>query len=160
VLDARRCISYLTIENKGSIPASLRPAIGTHVYGCDICQEVCPFNQGAPVAEDPVWQPRPPLKAAPLATLWRQPDAAWRSLTKGSAMTRARVTGLRRNLAVAIGNSGDADAHAALLEPTTEPAAADPVVREHVAWALEQRAGGESPAVASAMPRQTRVAKV
>jgi epoxyqueuosine reductase len=160
VLDARRCVSYLTIENRDAIPLALRPALGTHVYGCDICQDVCPFNQGAPASEDPVWQPRPLLKSAPVAALWRQSDAAWRSLTKGSAMTRAKVAGLRRNLAVAAGNSGADDARAALVEPTGDPAAADPLVREHMRWALEQRSGSATFHTAQATREQTRGSKV
>ena len=137
VLDARRCISYLTIEQKGSIPAELRPALGAHAYGCDICQDVCPFNQGAPVSDDPAWQPRGGVKHQPLAGLWRRSDAEWRTLTKGSAMTRAKVTGLRRNLAVATGNSADPEALAALAECSADrPSADDAMVRDHVEWAL------------------------
>ena len=138
VLDARRCLSYLTIEIKGAIPAELRAALGSHVYGCDICQDVCPYNQAAPQSDDPAWQPRPGLDLPALVDLWNRPDADLRALVKGSAMTRAKLTGLRRNLAVAIGNSGDPDACAALAAPSSDrPSADDGMVREHVGWAVE-----------------------
>jgi epoxyqueuosine reductase len=137
-LDATRCVSYLTIELRGAIPPHHRRALGTHVYGCDICQEVCPYNRPPPVAEDAAWQPRPGLDLPRLVDLWRTPDDELRALTKGSAMTRAKLTGLRRNLAVAIGNSGDPEALAALAEPAEGRSSADDeMVREHVAWAME-----------------------
>ena len=113
VLDATRCISYLTIELRGPIPGALGPALGNHVYGCDICQDVCPYNQAAPVSADPAWQPRPALDRPRLADLSRHTDAEWRQLLKGSPMTRATLAGLRRNVAAAIDNSGEAGAVAA-----------------------------------------------
>jgi epoxyqueuosine reductase len=137
VLDSNRCLSYLTIELRAGIPAELRPAVGTQVYGCDICQEVCPYNQPAPRSVDAPWQPRAALDLPPLATLWRRRDAELRKAVKGSAMTRAKLTGLRRNLAVAIGNSGDEEALAALEEdPPDSPTAHDPMVDEHRRWAF------------------------
>jgi epoxyqueuosine reductase len=138
VLDASRCLSYLTIELKNEIPAVLRPALGTHVYGCDICQDVCPYNQAAPQASAREWQPRAGLNLPALVDLWRMPDADLRKLIKGGPMTRAKVTGLRRNVAVAIGNSGDAEA-AGVLEETSpdRPSADDPLVRHHIAWAKD-----------------------
>ena len=145
VLDSNRCLSYLTIEHRGDLPSEWRDALGTHVYGCDICQDVCPYNQPAPQSDDRHWLPRAGLDLPALVEMWRRPDAEWRRLLKGSAMTRARLTGLRRNLAVAIGNSGDAAALAALDEPSDErPSADDPVVREHVAWARDKARTGES----------------
>jgi epoxyqueuosine reductase len=105
VLDATRCVSYLTIEKRGEIPGDLAAGIGTHVYGCDICQEVCPWNQTAPVSSDPSWQPRPPWDARSVAELAGASDADLREAMRGSAMTRARVSGLRRNLAVALENA-------------------------------------------------------
>ena len=108
------------------------------MYGCDICQDVCPYNQAAPQSEDAAWQPRQGLDLPKLADLWRRPDGELRTLLKGSAMTRAKLTGLRRNLAVAIGNGGDSDARATLAERSPErPSADDRMVQEHVAWALE-----------------------
>lgn len=139
VLDSTRCISYLTIELRGAIPEAIRPAVGAHVYGCDICQEVCPYNLPPPVSSDAPWQPRAGLDLPRLVELWRRPDAELRALVKGSAMTRAKLTGLRRNLAVAIGNSGDADAIADLSETSDDrPSADDPMVREHIEWALSR----------------------
>ena len=139
VLDSTRCLSYLTIEIKGAIPMALRAPLDTHVYGCDICQDVCPYNQAAPRSDDPAWQPRAGLNLPALVDLWRQPDTEIRSLLKGSAMTRAKLTGLRRNLAVAIGNSGDPAALAALTEQSSDrPSIADGMVQEHIAWAIDE----------------------
>jgi epoxyqueuosine reductase len=140
VLDSRRCLSYLTIELRSAIDESLRPGLQTHVYGCDICQDVCPYNQAAPASTDAAWQARSGLQFPGLAELWRRPDADLKALTRGTPMTRAKVTGLRRNLAVAIGNSGDAAALEALAETRTDASSADePMVREHIAWALRRR---------------------
>ncbi len=104
-LDATRCISYLTIEHRGPIPAEHRAAIGSHVFGCDICQEVCPWNALAPVSADPAWQPRPIWDGATVASLSSLDDEALRSALRGSAMSRAKVEGLRRNLRVASENA-------------------------------------------------------
>jgi epoxyqueuosine reductase len=139
VLDSNRCLSYLTIELRDEIPVEHRRAMGTHVYGCDVCQEVCPYNQPAPPSGDPAWQPRPGLDLPRLVDLWNRSDEELRRLVKGSAMTRAKLTGLRRNLAVAIGNSGDRAAVAALDEADpARPTADDPVVQEHILWAKIQ----------------------
>jgi epoxyqueuosine reductase len=143
VLDSNRCISYLTIELRSAIPEGHRAEIGRHVYGCDICQEVCPYNRPAPASGDEAWQPRQGLDLPRLVDLWRQSDDELRRLTKGSAMRRAKLSGLRRNLAVAIGNSGDPMAIAALDEGHDgRPSADDEMVREHVAWAMAQ--GGKA----------------
>jgi len=139
-LDARRCLSYLTIENKGPIPVEYRPALGAHAYGCDICQEVCPWNRRDAVSNDPAWQPRAGLHAPRLLDLWQQRDDELRHLLKGSPMKRAGVRRLRRNLAVSVGNSGDPEA-AAALEGSREETSLDPLVREHVKWAVEQLDG-------------------
>ena len=137
VLDSTRCLSYLTIELKGPIPAAYRDAVGSHAYGCDICQEVCPWNltPDTAVSEASAWLPREGLDGTALVALWRQSDDDLRKLLKGSAMKRAGVTRLRRNLAVAIGNSGDARA-ASDLESLQEGSCADPLVAEHLAWAV------------------------
>lgn len=137
VLDSTRCLSYLTIELKGALPAEHRSSIGEHAYGCDICQEVCPWNHAPARSADAAWQPRAGLDAPRLLDLWNRSDDELRALLKGSAMKRAGVTRLRRNLAVAIGNSGTAGAAAALQE-SPEPSAADPLVQEHVVWAVEK----------------------
>jgi epoxyqueuosine reductase len=139
VLDSNRCLSYLTIELRTAIPDEHRRALGTHVYGCDICQEVCPYNQPAPRSGERSWQPRDGLDLPALPDLWRRPDTELRTLVKGSAMTRAKLAGLRRNLAVAIGNSGDPGGLAALQEARADrPSADDPMVREHIEWALSK----------------------
>ena len=137
VLDSARCISYLTIENKSSIPLEYRDAIGEHAYGCDICQEVCPWNQShkTAVSGDPAWQPRPGLDSPALTELWLKTDDELRGLLKGSAMKRAGVRRLRRNLAVAIGNSAEPGA-AEALATHDEPTCRDPLVEEHIAWAV------------------------
>jgi epoxyqueuosine reductase len=105
VLDATRCVSYLTIEQRREIPEDLRPGVGSHVYGCDVCQEVCPWNQAAPVSDDPAWQPRPVWDLPALADLDRLSDAELEAALEGSAMQRARPAGLRRNLRVALENT-------------------------------------------------------
>jgi epoxyqueuosine reductase len=104
VLDSTRCISYLTIELKGEIPPALQSAIGSHVYGCDICQEVCPWNAAPLVSTDPAWQPRPAWDAADVRTLSTQSDEELRASLRGSAMRRTKLVGLRRNLAVSLAN--------------------------------------------------------
>ena len=136
VLDSTKCISYLTIELRGGIPEQHRPAIGNHVYGCDICQDVCPHNQPGAASADAPWQTRGGLDLPRLVDLWNRSDVELRALIKGSAMRRAKITGLRRNIAVAIGNSGDRDALAALQQRRgDQPSASDPIVAEHVEWA-------------------------
>ena len=99
VMDARRCLSYVTIEQKGDIDDDLRAALGAHVYGCDICQEVCPFNHAPPISLDPAWQPRPAFDRRALADLRAMPDDDLRAAMKGSPMKRTGVKGLRRTLA-------------------------------------------------------------
>jgi epoxyqueuosine reductase len=105
VLDATRCISYLTIERRGELSPALASAIGTHVYGCDVCQEVCPWNAVAPTSADPAWQPRPAWDGVTLAALDAAGDAELGAAMKGSAMRRAKVQGLRRNVRAALDNA-------------------------------------------------------
>ncbi|MEO8256790.1 MAG: tRNA epoxyqueuosine(34) reductase QueG [Acidobacteriota bacterium] len=105
VLDSRRCISYLTIERRDAIEPPLRAAIGTHVYGCDICQEVCPWNAVAPASGDPAWQPRPVWDQTAVQTLAAMNDEELTGALHGSAMRRTKITGLRRNLEIAVTNS-------------------------------------------------------
>jgi epoxyqueuosine reductase len=142
VLDARRCLSYLTIEIRGGIPVEQRPGLGAHVFGCDLCQDVCPHNTAAPTASDPCWQPRPPLLRATLESLWSLDDAGLEQAIEGTALRRAGVRGLRRNLAVAIGNAGAALADLLSLGtvPGTfsvggRPSLEDPMVAAHIDWA-------------------------
>lgn len=133
VIDSTKCVSYLTIEERGAIPDVLREGVGNHVYGCDVCQDVCPFNQAPAVSTDPAWQPRPGLDGATSLDLWRTPDAALRRLTKGSALTRAKLPMLRRNLALALQASGDAEGTAALAEhDENRPSLSDALVRGHI----------------------------
>jgi len=141
VLDSTRCLSYLTIELKGSIPQAPRDSLGEHAYGCDICQEVCPWNlsPATAVTDDGEWQPRGGLDSPRLLDLWNRSDDDLRALLKGSPMKRAGVKRLRRNIAVAIGNSGDRAAFDALVIHR-EPTCGDPLVAEHVAWAVEKLA--------------------
>ena len=101
VLDSTRCISYLTIEQRGPIPDEFAAAVGSHVYGCDVCQEVCPWNQMAPSSGDPAWRPRPLWKDADVSALAALSDDELRKAMRGSAMNRTKVAGLRRNLNVA-----------------------------------------------------------
>jgi epoxyqueuosine reductase len=142
-LDSNRCLAYLTIELKGAIPAEHRDAIGEHAYGCDICQEVCPWNHAPSHSTSAAWLPRGGLDAPRLLELWRRTDGDLRELLKGSAMKRAGVRRLRRNLAVAIGNSRNPEA-AAALEESREETCGDPLVIEHVAWAVEKLRGAET----------------
>jgi epoxyqueuosine reductase len=104
VLDSTRCISYLTIELKGAIPDALHAGVGSHVYGCDICQEVCPWNAVAPRSDDPAWQPRPAWDRVDLLTLAGRKDDELTAALRGSPMKRTKVQGLRRNIAVALTN--------------------------------------------------------
>jgi epoxyqueuosine reductase len=96
VLDSTRCISYLTIELKSDIPEALAAAVGNHVYGCDICQEVCPWNQRAPVSGDPAWQPRHAWDGVTVSELSSRSDDDLRAAMRGSAMRRTKVARLRR----------------------------------------------------------------
>ena len=142
VLDATQCLSYLTIELKGAIPIHQRESIGRHAYGCDVCQEVCPWNAQAaePDQSGSPWLPRAVFDRPSLAALWRTPDAELRHALKDSAMTRAGVRRLRRNVAVCAGATGDDSALSALRD-VAEPSCDDPMVAEHIHWALEAHDG-------------------
>lgn len=156
VMDARRCISYLTIELQGAIPRELRPAIGNRVFGCDICQEVCPWNQrftapepearysargpgerpvGVEATSDSPPAPHPGTTAPPLIDLLETAldEHAWESFSRGSAIRRAGRAGFARNVCVALGNWGSEEAVPVLAEALSD---ADPLVRGHAAWAL------------------------
>ena len=133
-LDARRCISYLTIELKGSIPEDLRPLIGTRIYGCDDCLAVCPWNKFAVRSNDPAVQPRADLTAPDLLALLALDDEAFREKFKNSPVRRTKRRGLLRNVCVALGNLGDPAAISALTHAAeTDP---EPLVREHALWAI------------------------
>ena len=109
VLDSTRCISYLTIELRGDIPEDHRAAVGSHVYGCDICQEVCPWNAAAPRSDEPAWQPRTAWDRVDLLTLSRRSDDELTVALRGSPMKRTKVQGLRRNIALALQNAQTAE---------------------------------------------------
>ncbi|KAB2960097.1 MAG: tRNA epoxyqueuosine(34) reductase QueG [Candidatus Methylomirabilis oxygeniifera] len=132
-LDARRCISYLTIELKGSIPAEIRPLIGEHIFGCDICQEVCPYNINIGVSAEPTFQPREGLHAPELIPLLALDDEQFRSRFKGSPLKRSKRRGVLRNVAVALGNLGSKESVPALAKLLSDP---EPLIRGHAAWAL------------------------
>ena len=136
-LDARRCISYLTIELKTAIPLELRPQMGELIYGCDICQDVCPWNvRFSRDISDPALAPHPDRVSPDAAELLLLDDAEWRARFGKSAMTRAKRRGLARNAAVALGNRRDEASIPALTHAMQNDP--DPLVREHAAWALEQ----------------------
>ncbi|MDI3260874.1 MAG: tRNA epoxyqueuosine(34) reductase QueG [Sinobacteraceae bacterium] len=133
-LDARRCISYLTIEHRGPIPEDLRPAIGNRIFGCDDCQLVCPWNRYAQRTTHPDFAPRHGLDAARLVELFAWSEPEWSRRTEGMALRRAGYRGWLRNLAVALGNAPpDEQTREALAARADHP---DALVREHVRWAL------------------------
>jgi epoxyqueuosine reductase len=141
VLDARRCISYLTIELKGAIPRHLRPLVGNHVFGCDICQEVCPYNVKATATREAAFQPRDGLYAPDLIPLLSLSEEEFRRRFKGSPILRAKRRGFLRNVAVALGNLKSREAVAALALALHDEEA---LVRRHAAWALGQIGTRES----------------
>jgi epoxyqueuosine reductase len=139
VLDATQCISYLTIEAKGAIPPELREKVGDLIYGCDICQDVCPWNvRFSQELREPAFRQREALDgdARGIATrILAMDDEAFRREFKGSAMRRAKRRGLARNAATVLGNIGTGDDEDALVHALDDP---EPLVAEHAAWALEQ----------------------
>jgi epoxyqueuosine reductase len=132
-IDSRLCISYFTIELRGAVPEEVRTGMGNHIFGCDICQDVCPWNRRAPLTSDPAFRPRqypPPLER--LANLTEQ---EFRAAFRGTPVTRARYSGFLRNVAIAMGNAG--------LECFRQPleklaGSEDPVLAEHARWGLER----------------------
>jgi epoxyqueuosine reductase len=140
-LDARRCISYLTIEAKGAIPVEFRAAIGNRIYGCDDCQLVCPWNKFASASPVADFDVRPALAAPELLTLWSWDEAEFLHATEGSAIRRIGYERWQRNCAVALGNALRADADPAIAAAlAARRDAATPLVREHIDWALAQAA--------------------
>lgn len=153
VLDARRCISYLTIELRGPIPRELRPLIGNWVFGCDICQEVCPWNRKAAFGSEPRFSPRDRLQAPELIPLLELSQEEFSALFRHSAVKRTKRRGLLRNVCVALGNSGDPAAVPPLVRALTHE---EPLVRGHAAWALGRLGGGEAIAgLAGALEQET-----
>ena len=135
VLDARRCISYLTIELKDWMPRSLRPLIGNHIFGCDICQEICPYNVKAGATDEPAFQPRAGLHAPELIPLLALTENDFRQRFRGSPILRAKRRGFLRNVAVALGNLKSFEAVPALIRTLED---LESLVRGHAAWALGQ----------------------
>jgi len=134
-IDATRCIAYLTIELRGSIPDELRPGIGRQVFGCDICQDVCPWNRKAPASKIAELQPRPQLVNPDLGWLARLTPEEFRELFRASPVKRGKHRGLLRNLAIAMGNSGDERFLDQLQQLAQDD---DSIIAEHAKWALRQ----------------------
>ncbi len=149
VLDARRCISYLTIELRGALPEDLREPIGRHVFGCDICQDVCPWNRKAARTAEPVFQPRPGLVNPDLAELAQMTPEAFRERFRRSPVKRSKYTGFLRNVAVAMGNSGT-PRFRPYLEALAEHE--DAMVADHARWALQRLLKTEPNGVEETVP--------
>ena len=136
-LDARRCISYLTTEHDVSIPEELRPLLGNRIYGCDDCLAVCPWNKFARRTDDADFRARNNLDTATLAELFAWSEAEFLQRTEGSAIRRSGYRRWLRNIAVALGNAPRTEAVLAALGARRDED--DPVVREHVRWALHMQ---------------------
>ena len=158
-LDARRCISYLTIEHQGAIPEELRPLLGNRIYGCDDCQLVCPWNRYAQLGQEADFQPRHGLDRAALLDLWQWDEATFLSRFEGSAIRRIGFERWQRNLAVALGNAPTDPAIISALEARL--ASASPLVADHIHWALaRQRSAVLAPGEAEARNKQARLVRV
>jgi epoxyqueuosine reductase len=134
-LDSNKCISYLTIEKRGAIPEDMRKGIGRQVFGCDICQDVCPWNRKAPASTAAEFQPREGLVNPALEYLAQMSKEEFQSKFKGSAIRRAKHTGLRRNAIIAIGNSEEPTFLPLLHKLATDE---DPVIAETAHWAIHR----------------------
>jgi len=137
-LDARRCISYLTIELKGSIPVELREPMGNRIFGCDDCQLICPWNKFAQDATEPDFAPRHSLDGPRLVDLFAWSEQEFLTRTEGMAIRRTGYEGWLRNLAIGLGNARTSPEVVAALQARADDAS--DVVREHVAWALGRHA--------------------
>jgi epoxyqueuosine reductase len=144
-LDARRCISYLTIEHQGMIDPELRPLIGNRIYGCDDCLAVCPWNKYARTTAEPDFLPRADLTAPRLAELARLDDASFRRMFSGSAIKRIGRNRFLRNVLIAIGNSGDADLAKVARERLDD---ASPLIRASAVWAVARLTPREAAKIA------------
>jgi epoxyqueuosine reductase len=152
VMDARRCIAYLTIEHRGAIPPAFRARLGPWIFGCDVCQEVCPWNEPPVVATAPDAGGLFPF----LPDLLRLDETAFRRRFGGTSLARTRRRGLLRNAAVVLGNSGNPAAVPALRHALADH---EPLIRQHAAWALGALAGAEArDALAARAPRETHPA--
>jgi len=154
MLDATKCIAYLTIELKGEIPLELRPQIGELVYGCDICQEVCPWNEKfAQPLREPAFRPRAAIAGKDARILASEflamSDEDFRTAFKDSPMKRAKLRGLKRNAAVVLGNCEASENAPSLIAALTD---AEPLVRVHAAWALDRIGSADASAVSRPCP--------
>jgi epoxyqueuosine reductase len=134
-LDSNKCISYLTIEKRDSIHEELREGMGRQVFGCDICQDVCPWNRKAPSSKKPEFEPREGLVNPALAWLAEISEEEFRETFRGSPVKRAKRSGLRRNALIAIGNSGDRSLISIAERNSLDP---DPVISEAAHWAKQR----------------------
>lgn len=143
VLDARRCIAYLTIELKTTIPLDLRDGMQDWLFGCDLCQDVCPWNRKAPASAEPKFEPLPQMHPCDALEILKIGEAEFINRFGHTPLGRPGWDGLRRNAAIVLGNKGDAAAIPMLIEYTQD---SSPVVREAVAWALDKLRGGQNAA--------------
>jgi len=134
-LDSNKCISYLTIEKRGAISEEMRDGMGRHVFGCDICQDVCPWNRKAPVTNAPEFEPRPELVNPALDWLGQMSAEEFRQVFQGSPLRRTKLTGLRRNAVIAMANSSDRRFVPVLKKLQQDE---DPVVAQSAQWAMEK----------------------
>jgi epoxyqueuosine reductase len=140
-LDARRCISYLTIELRGPIPRDLRPLIANRIFGCDICQEVCPWNRDLAETNEARFRAREDVTGSELVTLMSLNEEGFRARFAGTAISRAKRSGFLRNVAVALGNWGEPDALPALVTGLND---SEPLIRGHSAWSLGRIGGAKA----------------
>ncbi len=155
-VDATRCLSYVTIELRDTIDPVMRAEVGPQIFGCDLCQDVCPWNRAAATSADPAWQPREGLLFPRLGELCVQSDDEWRRLLRGSALRRAGLSRIRRSLACAAARLPAIEAHAALDALAAHPSGRAPVVADALAWARSVVARGEEGAGSHAEGRGGR----
>lgn len=141
VLDSRRCISYLTIELRGAVPEPLRTGMGDWLFGCDVCQEVCPWNRHAPVTDEPSFAPLASSNPLDLAALFELDDVAFRARFRHTPLWRSKRRGLLRNAAIVLGNQRPPAAMPALIRGLSD---VEPLVRGASAWALGRYAGDDA----------------
>lgn len=134
-VDATRCLSYLTIEVRGAVVESHRAAIREEIFGCDICQDVCPWNRRAATSDDPAWRPRAAAESASIVDWCRRPDGEWRAVIRGSALRRAGLRRLRRSLAYAAASLESPERAVALDALASHPSGTDALVADAIAWA-------------------------
>ena len=139
-LDSNKCIAYLTIEKRGALPEDLRAGIGRHIFGCDICQDVCPWNRKAPATRAEEFQPRPELVNPALDWLAEMSAEDFRSVFRGSPVRRTKRAGVRRNAVIAMGNSGDRKFLPVLKKLAEDE---DEILGESAAWALQKLSAGD-----------------